>query len=363
MIDRVPFREVDWVLIALLIVNSVFGVFLIYSASHYLAGAFYLKQVVWVIISFAILFLSLTVDYKVLMAFSFSFYGLLILILLALLVFGKAISGAKSWVRIAFLGGQPSELAKIAVLLVLAQIFSDFKRSYLTFAFGLLSGLFALMPIGLIALQPDLGTAISFFPIWLGSLFLAGLNRKTLAVILILSFVLGFAGWNFLLKDYQKKRLTSLIKPGQDPRGSGYHVLQSKIAIGSGGLLGKGFKKGTQSQLKFLPARHTDFIMSVLGEEFGFLGMIAIFFVYFLFLARIFNSVGKSRDRAGMYIVFMVGCMITFEFLVNVLMIVGLFPVTGIPIPLLSYGGSSLLTNFIAVGLVLNVKMRRFVNV
>ncbi len=158
-------------------------------------------------------------------------------------------------------------------------------------------------------------------------------------------------------------RLRTVLNPTLDPRGAGYHVLQSRIAIGSGGWLGKGFLRGSQSQLRFLPARHTDFVFAVLGEEFGFVGVSVVLGLYFALLLRIFRAVGKTRDRAGLYVVFLVGCMISVPFLVNVFMIIGLFPITGIPIPLLSYGGSSLLSTFMAVGLVLNVKMRRFVNV
>ncbi|MCX6562661.1 MAG: rod shape-determining protein RodA [Candidatus Aminicenantes bacterium] len=363
MIDRVQLREIDWVLIGLLLVNSVIGILLIYSSSQYQAGNFYLRQAIWLVISLGALFLVLSIDYKILVGFSPYIYVLFILLLIGLLVFGRVISGAKSWIRLAVFGGQPSELAKVVVLLVLARIFAEFRRTYVSLEFGLLSGAVVFAPMAVVALQPDLGTAISFLPLLLASLVLAGMNRKMLALLLIITFLAGFAGWNYFLKDYQKQRLTTLMNPGQDPRGSGYHVLQSKIAIGSGGLAGKGFKKGSQSQLRFLPARHTDFIFSVLGEEFGFVGVFFVFLSYFFFLARIFRSVGKSRDRAGMYIVFMTACLLSFQFLINVMMIVGLFPITGVPIPMLSYGGSSLLTTFIAVGLVVNVKMRRFVNV
>jgi rod shape determining protein RodA len=218
-------------------------------------------------------------------------------------------------------------------------------------------------PIFLIALQPDLGTALSYIPISLAAMILAGLNRKALIYILLIVLVIGLAGWNFFLLDYQKQRIKTLILPEADPLGSGYHIHQSKIAVGSGGFLGKGYKKGTQSQLRFLPARHTDFIISVIGEELGFLGVVSVVAIYFLFLSRMFQSVFKSRDRAGVYIIFMVSMMIACQFLINVLMTIGLFPIAGIPLPLLSYGGSSLFTNYLAVSLIINVKMRRFVNI
>jgi rod shape determining protein RodA len=360
MLDRIQLREIDWVLIVLVLLNSGIGILLIHSASHFLPGAYALKQAAWVLVSLLLLLAMLAFDYKLLMRMAPYFYGILLLLLAGLLIFGRIVGGAKSWLRVAFMGGQPSELAKIVVLLLLARIFAEFKRSYIGAGRALLSGAVVLGPFSLIALQPDLGTAMSFLPLWFGSLALAGLSRKTLIIILIAGILLGLAGWQFFLKDYQKDRLKSVINPTLDPLGSGYHVLQSKIAIGSGGFLGKGFLRGSQSQLRFLPARHTDFIFAVLGEEFGFVGVLVVLTVYFLFLRRIFQSVTKARDRAGLYIILLAGFMIAVPFMVNVLMIIGLFPVTGIPIPLLSYGGSSLLSTYLAVGLVANVKMRRF---
>jgi len=215
----------------------------------------------------------------------------------------------------------------------------------------------------LVTLQPDLGTALVYIPILLGAFILAGLTRKTLVTLLIIALVIGIVSWGFFLKDYQKNRITTLLTPDKDPLGTGYHVLQSKIAIGSGGLFGKGYVRGTQSQLQFLPARHTDFIFAVIGEELGFVGVVVIGLFYFLFLGRLFQSVSKSRDRTGVYIIFMVAMMISSQFFINVSMTIGLFPIAGIPLPLLSYGGSSLLTNYIAVSLVINIKMRRFVNI
>jgi rod shape determining protein RodA len=360
MLDRLHLREIDWVLIGLLLANSAIGLVLIQSASHFLHGGFALRQAAWVLISLVLLLVLLTVDYKMLLTLAPYLLGLFMAALLIILVLGRVQRGAKSWIGLSFMGGQPSELAKIVVILMLARVFAEFKPSYVTAPAALLSGAVAGGPLFLVAMQPDLGTAMSILPLWLGSLVLAGLNKKTLIIILIAAVLLSVFSWQFLLKDYQKTRLQSILSPLQDPRGSGYHVQQSKIAIGSGGVLGKGFMKGSQSQLRFLPARHTDFIFSVLGEEFGFLGVCAVLGLYFLLLLRIFRSVGQTRDRAGLYIVFLCGCMVTFPFLVNVLMIIGLFPVTGVPIPLLSYGGSSLLSTFLAVGLVANVKSRRF---
>jgi rod shape determining protein RodA len=362
MIDRKHVENIDWVLIGLLLGLSIVGVLVIFSSSHYLPTKYYLKQLFFIGLSLAVLFLLLAVDYRVLATYSWYLYGFMVLVLVGMLIFNH-LTAKESWIRFRYFQVQPSELAKIVIILVLARMFSEYKKNYVSpgavmASSGLVAALFVL-----VALQPDLGTALSLLPLLLGALILAGLKRKALVWILVIAVGAGVAGWNFYLKDYQKKRLTTVVFPGKDPRGAGYQILQSKIAIGSGGFFGKGFKKGTQSQLRFLPARHTDFVFSVVGEEFGFLGVIGIFFLYYLFVARIFRSAAKARDRTGVYIVFMVGFMFSIQALVNVAMVIGLFPIVGIPLPLLSYGGSSLLTNFLAVGLVLNVKMRRFVNI
>jgi rod shape determining protein RodA len=363
MIDRTHLLHIDWILIGLLLLNSFIGVAVIHSSSHYLPGQFHLKQMFWIAISLIALFVFLAVDYNYLVTYSPYFYAVLVIILGGMLLFGIVIAGTKSWIRLPFLQIQPSELMKIAVILLLALLFFGYKRRFLSLAKGIQASGLVFLPVALISLQPDPGTAFSYLLILFAALILAGLTKKTIVILLILAVVGGFFGWNFLLKEYQKERLVTLVSPEKDPLGSGYHVLQSKIAIGSGGFLGKGYKKGTQSQLKFLPARHTDFVFSVIGEEFGFMGVVGVLVCYFLFLARLFQSCSKSRDRTGVYIIFMVAVMISSQFIINVFMTIGLFPIAGIPLPLLSYGGSSLLTNYLAVSLVLNVKMRRFVNV
>ncbi|MCX6565672.1 MAG: rod shape-determining protein RodA [Candidatus Aminicenantes bacterium] len=363
MIDRIHLREIDWVLTALIVANTLVGILLIYSASFYSGGGYAWKQLLWTAAGLVVFFLTISIDYKVWMAFAPYLYGLFLLFMAGLFLFGRTVAGSRSWIRVAFVGGQPSELAKVAVLLLLARVFSEYRAPFATTGMIALCLVLVGVPVGLILLQPDFGTAVCFVPILFGALILAGLTKKTLAVFLLGSVLLGTVGWNFLLKDYQKKRIETMIHPAQDPRGAGYHILQSQIAIGSGGLTGKGYLKGTQSRLRFLPARHTDFIFAVLGEDFGFAGVFMVMAAYFAMLARMFKSVGQSRDRSGIYITFLASSLIAFQFLVNILMIVGLLPITGIPIPLLSYGGSSLLATYFALGLIVNVKMRRFANV
>ncbi|MBN1222591.1 MAG: rod shape-determining protein RodA [Candidatus Aminicenantes bacterium] len=363
MIDQTQFKNIDWALIVLLIINTLIGIAIIYSSSHYLPGNYHLKQFLWMVLSLVALFIFLYLDYNVLATYSLYFYIICLSLLVLILIFGKLIAGAKSWIKFDFFQIQPSEITKIAIILLLARVFSDFKAAHILSREGILSGILVALPVSLVAFQPDLGTALSYLPILMAAFILAGINKKTILIILVAALILITLGYGFLLKDYQKERIKTLIFPGHDPLGSGYQVLQSKIAIGSGGLLGKGYLNGSQSQLRFLPARHTDFIFAVIGEELGFVGVVVIAVFYFLFLARLFQSVGTARDRTGVYIIFMAAVMIASQFFINVFMTIGFFPIAGIPLPLLSYGGSSLLTNFLAVSLVLNVKMRRFVNV
>ena len=363
MIDRRLLGEVDWVLLGLILLQSLIGVFFIYSSTSFLPGGYYVRQLIWIGVSLVALLLVLAIDYKFFVALSGYFYGLTIVLLAATLVFARLIAGTKSWITLGLMQLQPSELAKIVMILVFARLFAEYKSAYLKTPHTLGALAVAGLPLLLIIAQPDLGTAMTFLAIIGGAFILAGLRKKAVVMLVLAALVLGIGGWTIALKDYQKKRVTTLINPAGDPRGSGYQVIQSKIAIGSGGIAGKGFGKGTQSQLRFLPARHTDFIFSVIGEETGFLGVFTVIALYFALLARMFLSVAKARDRAGVYIIFTASLLISFQFLVNILMIIGLFPVVGITLPFLSYGGSSLLASYVACGLVLNVKMRRFANV
>ncbi|MBN1271748.1 MAG: rod shape-determining protein RodA [Candidatus Aminicenantes bacterium] len=363
MTEKSLLKNIDWKLIFLLVLISIIGVFVIYSSSRYLPGNYFVRQIIFMLISLAVLFIFLTVNYRKLITYSLYIYIVLVGILVGILLFGRFIAGTKSWIRLPLFQVQPSELTKIAIVLVLAKVFASHKDRFVSRRRGLFGASLVLVPFILTAIQPDLGTALIFVVILAAALYLAGLRTKTVVILLVLAVILASLGWMFGLKDYQKKRITTLILPQKDPQGAGYHILQSKIAIGAGGMFGKGFQKGSQSQLRFLPARHTDFIFSVIGEEFGFAGVAVVLLLYIVFISRLFSSVKKSRDRGGVYIIFMVAVMISFQFFINVFMVIGFFPVAGIPLPMLSYGGSSLLTHYLAVSLVLNVKMRRFVNI
>jgi rod shape determining protein RodA len=214
----------------------------------------------------------------------------------------------------------------------------------------------------LIAAEPDLGTAFTLVPMFVAVAFLAGLRLKAVLAMALLMAGLGGLGWAFALKDYQKSRIYTFLDPSLDPKGAGYQKIQSQIAVGSGGVVGKGYKQGTQSQLGYLPARHTDFIFSVLAEENGFLGVVVVLGLYMFVLWRSFETAGMARDRVGVFLATAVASLLAFQVVYNVAMVAGLVPVKGLPLPLMSYGGSSVLSSMMAVGLILNVRMRRFAN-
>jgi rod shape determining protein RodA len=361
-----PFNKLimyfDWILFGLVVTISIIGVLAIYSATHYIGDEFWFKQTIWILVSIiALLTIAFSFDYNTLINFSFYFYFAMIAILALLLVIGNKISGSRSWLNFGFLSFQPSELTKIAMILFLIYILSHSRWDYVSWKDKIIGGGAVLLPVILIALQPDLGTAMTYLPIFLGALFITGINKKILVILIICFIIFSGISWKFFLKDYQKERITVFLFPAKDPLGSGYQIMQSRIAIGSGGFIGKGYKKGTQSQLRFLPARHTDFIFSVIGEEFGFLGIFILLSLYFALFYKIFTSVNDAKDRTGIYLIYFIGILIAFQFFVNGIMVTGFFPVAGIPMPLLSYGGSSLFTTYIGIGLVINVKMRKFI--
>jgi len=363
MLDRRIFKEIDVTTILLMVIISLIGIIFVYSSIYYQSSQYLWRQLIFLVFSLLILLIAILIDYKFLLSISFPLYIFMNLILLGLLIFGQTVARTRSWIVLGPFQIQPAEITKVVLILVLAKIFSEYREDLMSFKAFAISSMIVGLPAILTALQPDLGTALTYLPILLGTYILAGMRKKYIIIILIAVVILGFIGWNYGLKDYQKKRIETLLTPNQDPRGSGYQLRQSKIAIGSGGLFGKGYHKGTQSQLRFLPARHTDFIIAVIGEEMGFLGLVIIFALYFIFLYRLFSTVWVSADRAGVYLAFLAVMLIGCQFLINVMMLVGLFPITGIPVPLISYGGSSLLANFLVCSLVINVRMRRFVYV
>jgi rod shape determining protein RodA len=302
------------------------------------------------------------IDYHALMTHVYPLYIVAVVLLVVVLVIGKRAFGSTRWIVLpAGVHLQVSEFAKIAVILLVARFLTELKTDVLELRDLLkLAGLLVL-PMALIAKEPDLGTALTYVPILAIGIFLAGLRWKywlTIAVVALVVLPIGFVS----LQNYQKARIVSFLDPERDPQGTGYQLIQSKIAVGAGGTWGKGVTRGSQTQLRFLPVPHTDFIFSAFAEEHGFIGVMVVMILYFVLLMQIVQNAQTAPDRAGMYVCMGVAALLLFHILVNVGMVVGRMPVTGIPLPLMSYGGSSIWSTFLMLGLVNSVRVRRFVN-
>lgn len=358
------FRDFDWVLLAFVLVICALGATEIYSAtfSTKFAGA-HVRQIYWVLGGLALMFLISLIDYHALLDNSHWLYILAVLSLVAVLIFGKKYLGARRWIQLP--GGQhfqPSEWVKLVLILVLAKYFSDLHSREASVSDIVKAGVIVGVPMLLVLKQPDLGTALTYLPVVVMALFLGGMRLKHAAVIVLVGALMTPLVWHYGLKPYQKVRLVSFREPEADPQGSGYQIQQSLIAVGAGGIWGKGTTKGTQTQGLFLPVPHTDFIFAAFCEEHGFVGALGLLLLYFLLLMRLTHNAQTAPDRAGAFVVMGVVAVLIFHVLVNIGMVVGFMPVTGIPLPLVSYGGSSVLFTFLALGMVMNIRMRRFVN-
>jgi rod shape determining protein RodA len=303
------------------------------------------------------------VDYHALLHYVPGMYIGSVVALLVTYLIGERAYGSRRWIP---LGGgfhlEVSEFIKLVIVLLVARYLADLKVDVLEIREVLkLAGLVAI-PTVLVLKQPDLGTSVSYLAILIAGAFLAGLRWKYVAVIAVVAVIVVPVSWQHFLTDYQKARLVSFMDPERDPQGQGYQLIQSQIAVGSGGMFGKGVTKGTQTQLRFLPVPHKDFIFSAFAEEHGFAGVVVLLALFFVLIMRIVQNAQTAPDRAGMYICMGVASLLLYHALVNVGMVVGLMPVTGIPLPFMSYGGSSIWTDFLALGLVNNVRLRRFVN-
>ena len=358
------FRDFDWFLLLFVLLICAIGTVQIYSATHATKFAgFHIKQMYWIAAGVGLMFLVSMVNYRTLLENAHWGYIASVASLLAVAAFGVKALGAKRWIRLP--GGaffQPSEWVKLVMIIVIAKFCSDvYSRGVRwldIFKLGLLVG----VPMLLVLKEPDLGTALTYMPAAILGLFLAGLRFKQAAIIIVVGAIAVVPVWNHVLKPFQKARLTSFIDPEADPRGTGYQVLQSKIAVGAGGLTGRGTAQGSQTQGAFLPIPHTDFIFASFCEEHGFVGALFVLLLYFIVLMRLIQDAQTAPDRAGTFLVMGVVAILVFHILVNVGMVVGFMPVTGIPLPLMSYGGSSVLFTFLALGMVMNIRMRRFVN-
>tara|TARA_B100000686_G_scaffold320890_1_gene373024 strand:- start:2160 stop:3257 length:1098 start_codon:yes stop_codon:yes gene_type:complete len=352
-----------WWFFLIILFITVVGVVVIYSANQGRPEAFfrnlYFKQVMWIGYGFAGMLLAVVIDYRVWSDNAYLIYGVTVLALIYTLFYGNTASGARRWIHMGPVVIQVSEFAKFALIITLSKIFAIKKhaKNYELvdlFFPGLMTAIICI----LIALQPDLGTAMIILFVFLIYTAAAELRRGTLIKIFSVGLFSVPMLW-FILKDYQKTRVLTLFNPELDPLGAGYHSIQSKIAIGSGGFWGQGLFAGTQSRLNFLPEKHTDFIFSVFAEEMGFLGVIVLLTLYLVLILKGLNIAYRAGDRFGLFLALGITGSIAFYIIVNIGMTVGLFPITGIPLPLLSYGGSSLITTFFALGLLLNIEMRK----
>ncbi|MGH9705518.1 MAG: rod shape-determining protein RodA [Candidatus Acidiferrales bacterium] len=365
MNDRMRIQDFDWPMLAIVGAISLLGVLEIYSSTHASAmSGMQWKQLIWIGIGVAGMFIISQIDYHTLLDQAPALYMLGVAGLLVVMVVGYSRLGAKRWIQLGGLHLQVSELMKLIIIIVLARFFSDVRTDHLTFRDLVKAGALTLVPVVLILKQPDLGTALVLIPVAVVGVFLAGIEWKQAAAGVILLGLLVPVAWHMRhhLKPYQQQRIETFLHPEQDQRGAGYQILQSEIAVGSGGFWGKGFGKGSQNQLGFVPVRYSDFILAALAEEQGFIGVCVVLLLYLGLILRLVDNAQKAKDKAGMYVVMGVTAILGFHVLVNASMVIGYMPVTGIPLPLMSYGGSSTAFVFLALGLVMNVRMRRFVN-
>lgn len=359
--------SLDWQVLAAIACIVSLGIASIYSATAHQAGhpsPLYLKQAGWVGIGLAVMAAVALIDYHALARHAYVGYAAIVALLIAVLVIGRVGMGAQRWISLGVVDVQPSELAKLVLIVVLARYCADQTvQGGLGPAQLVAPLLLVLVPIALILKQPDLGTGLTLLAISLAMILLVGIRYQSivwvgLAGLMLFPFV-WHVFWNSL-RGYQRDRLLTFVNPSSDPLGTGYHVAQSKIAIGSGGFWGKGFLGSTQSQLKFLPEGHTDFIFAVFAEEWGFIGVVVLFALYGFVLYWMMETAYKAKDRLGAFLAVGVTAMVVFSLVVNVGMTLGIMPVVGVPLLLMSYGGSSTLTVFAALGLVMNVRLRRF---
>lgn len=386
MLDTRLLRRLDWSLLLAVLALCAYGLVMVCSATRSPEtttfappSSFAQKQAIWMLIGLVVFAVTLLFDYERIAQWHIPLYAASLLLLMAVLVVGRSPTGAASWIAVGSFRLQPSEFAKIAVILSLAAFLS--RRMD---AIGELRGVFPSLlvpaaPVLLVLMQPDFGTALVIIAIWFGAVYLAGAKVRHLGAVLAAGLALFTLMWNLdrlpldrvgpkplawvvekaALKDYQKRRLTIFLNPQADPLGAGYHIIQSRVAIGAGKLFGRGLFRGTQSRLQFIPERHTDFIFSVVGEELGLAGAAAMIFLYLFVFWRGLRIAIRARDPLGSLLAAGAISMLIFHTVVNIGMSVNVMPITGLPLPFVSYGGSNLVVSFIAFGLLQNVHIRR----
>lgn len=364
-IDRRLISHFDWTLLLLALAFVAVGVATIYSANFDLAaghaGTLPVRQVTWFGLGLIAMFVALSFDYHYIDRLAYPFYGAMVLLLVLVMVVGHSGGGSQRWLDFGLFRLQPSEPAKLAVVLVMAKYFQSDEPSRGYYLRDLWVPFLIVAPLVILTLiQPDLGTAIILGIVFISMILMSGLRFRSFACLVGAGLAFLPIGWHFL-KVYQRNRILTFLDPDRDPLGAGYHVIQSQIAIGSGRVFGKGFLHGTQNRLDFLPAQHTDFIFAVFSEEWGFVGCAVLLLLYFAMIAYCLGLVQRAKDRFGALLVFGMVAIIFWHVVVNVAMVAGVMPVVGVPLPMVSYGGSALASMMFAVGVVMNVSMRRFI--
>ncbi len=362
--DRRIFQNFDWTLMALVLTICAIGILNIYSAGFAASERqfpFYLKQIQWIMLGLIIMMVIFFIDYRLIIKGAYVIYGISVALLALVYIYGYTMHGSQRWLALGGFVFQPSELMKLTIIIALARYFDDhksnepYKLKELFVPF-----LIVIVPFLLILKQPDLGTALIIMIIFASIIFFIGVNWKSFLIALAGGLILIPIGWLFL-KDYQKERFITFLNPENDPLGAGYHIIQSMIAVGSGGFFGKGFLNGSQTQLKFLPEQQTDFVFSVFAEEWGFIGGMVLIIMFVSLILWGLKIALHARDLLGTIIAFGITALISWEVFINIGMVLGILPVVGIPLPFLSYGGSAMVSLMAAIGLLMNINVRKFI--
>ena len=361
MFERRLYHHVDWGLLIAVLTLCGIGLAQIYSATGGWTNTVE-TQIYGILLGLVALVVCLSVDYRSLADKSHLIYIAIVGLLVYVLFFGAVRGGSRRWIDLGAFNLQPSEFVKAALALVLAKFFGESRRGAIGRVDLVIAAALTAVPLVIIAQQPDLGTAATLIPVAFAVVYLAGMPVRLLGVLTVVGLLAAPVLWQFALEDYQRERIATFLDPEQDARGAGYQQIQARITVGSGGLWGKGFLEGTQGQLRFLPVAHNDFIFSVLAEEQGFAGVIVALGLYLFVILRSLEAARLAKDRLGAYLVLGVLASFTFQVIYNITMSAGLAPVKGLTLPLMSYGGSSMIATLAGFGLILNVRMRRFTN-
>jgi rod shape determining protein RodA len=364
MFERRLYHHIDWALLIAILALCTLGVVMIFSTTSDPTRAMsrlYVTQLYAIALGLIAMLIAMTFDYRTFTDKSHIIYAVLLALLAFVLFRGVVQMGARRWIGLGGFNLQPSEFAKVGVALVLAKFFGE-NRGSPGWTDLIVGGVLTAIPFLLIVKEPDLGTAVTLLPVFLAVAYLAGMQMRILGILALCGLLAAPVAWKFAMKDYQKQRISTFLDPSQDAKGAGYQQIQARVTVGSGGLTGKGFRQGTQGQLRFLPVAHNDFIFSVLAEEQGFAGVLAALGLYLFVILRTLEAARLAKDRLGAYLVLGVLASFTFQVIYNITMSAGLAPVKGLTLPLMSYGGSSMIATLAGFGLVLNVRMRRFTN-